>query len=58
MTTSTDGELLGLRVQLTRTASLLSRPTTERPDTAILVDALREVVTASGAAIGRLEAPR
>jgi hypothetical protein len=52
-----DTEVLGLRVQLTRAVSLLMQPTTERPDPAILAAALREVVTASESALGRLSSP-
>jgi hypothetical protein len=52
-----DTEVLGLRVQLTRVVSLLMQPTTERPDPAILAAALREVVTASESALGRLSPP-
>jgi hypothetical protein len=53
--TMTDTEILGLRVRLTRTASLLTEPTTQRPDQQVLVAALREVVDASESALGRLE---
>lgn len=41
----TDTEILGLRVQLMRTASLLAQSTTQRASPAVLGDALREVVT-------------
>ena len=50
-----DTELLGLRVQLTRAASLLMQPTTERADPATLADALRDVVAASETALTRLK---
>jgi hypothetical protein len=53
-----DTDILGLRVQLTRAASLLMQPTTERPDAATLAAVLDEVVSASQAAIGRLATPR
>jgi hypothetical protein len=53
-----DAEVLGLRVQLTRAVSLLMQPTTERPEPAILADVLREVVTASESALGRLATAR
>jgi hypothetical protein len=53
-----DTEVLGLRVQLTRAVSMLMQPTTQRPDPAILAAALREVVTASESALGRLSQPR
>lgn len=49
-----DTDLLGLRVQLTRAASLLMQPTTERADPATLADALHEVVRASELALHRL----
>jgi hypothetical protein len=52
-----DTDLLGLRVQLTRAVSMLMQPTTERPEPAILAAALREVVTASESALGRLSSP-
>lgn len=51
----TDTEILGLRVQLTRTASLLTQPTTARPDQQVLADAIREVVEVSESVLGRLE---
>jgi hypothetical protein len=51
----TDTELLGLRVQLTRTASLLTQPTTQRADQQVLLAAIREVVDASESVLGRLE---
>lgn len=50
--------ILGLRVQLTRAVSLLVQPTTQRQDPAILAAAMRDVVTASESALGRLTAPR
>lgn len=50
-----DTELLGLRVQLTRAATLLMQPTTERADPATLADALRDVVAASESALTRLQ---
>jgi hypothetical protein len=53
-----DTDVLGLRVQLTRAASLLMQPTTERADPAELAAALREVVTASEAALGHLPSTR
>ena len=51
----TDTELLGLRVQLTRTASLLTQPTSQREDQQVLLAALREVVDVSESVLGRLE---
>jgi hypothetical protein len=51
----TDTEILGLRVRMTRTASLLTQPTTQRPDQQVLVAALRDLVDASESALGRLE---
>jgi hypothetical protein len=53
-----DTDILGLRVQLTRAVSLLMQPTSERPEPAILAAAIREVVTASEAALGRLSTQR
>lgn len=54
----TDTEILGLRVQLTRAASLLTQTTTQRPDPTVLADALREVVDVSESALGRLSSVR
>jgi hypothetical protein len=50
-----DTEILGLRVRMTRTASLLTQPTTQREDHEVLIAALRELVDASESALGRLE---
>ncbi len=47
----TDNEILGLRVRLSRAASLLAQPTTERPSPAEIVDVLREVVTETESAL-------